>query len=165
MKKFSVEFKWAAICTVLAIGWMYCEKLMGYHDQKIATQLLFTNLFSLVVVFIYYLAIKEKKNLIFNHQMTWKEGFYAGCFLTLMITIFYPMVQYIAYTQISPQYFSAISDYMISSGKMNVETALHYFTFDNFLKQAAFNNLSVGVVTAAAIAYFIQTKPAVKSKR
>lgn len=158
MKNYSIEFKWAAISTVLAIAWMYLEKTLGYHDEKIGTQILFTNLFSLVLIAVFIIALKEKKKNFFNSIITWKQAFISGIILTLMITIFFPLVQYITYTQISPDFFTKLIAVISAKGSMSIETASTYFSFDNYLKQGAFNNLSLGVVTAAAVAYFIQTK-------
>ncbi len=158
MKNYSIEFKWAAISTVLAIAWMYLEKTLGYHDEKIGIQILFTNLFSVILIAVYILALKEKKKHFFNSIVTWKQAFFSGMVLTLMITIFFPLVQYITYTQISPEFFSKLAAVIVTKGSMNLETATTYFSFDNYLRQGAYNNLSLGVVTSAAVAYFIQTK-------
>ncbi len=158
MKNYSIEFKWAAISTVLAIAWMYLEKNLGYHDEKIGIQILFTNLFSLVLIAVFVLALKEKKKNFFNSIITWKQAFISGIILTLMITIFFPLVQYITYTQISPEFFHKLIAVISAKGSMSLEAANTYFSFDNYLKQGAYNNLSLGVVTSAAVAYFIQTK-------
>ncbi|WP_430613066.1 DUF4199 domain-containing protein [Flavobacterium sp. JP2137] len=158
MKNYSIEFKWAAISTVLAIAWMYLEKNLGYHDEKIGIQILFTNLFSLVLIAVFIIALSEKKKHFFHSVISWKQAFFSGMILTLMITIFFPLVQYITYTQISPDFFDNLLAVVIEKGSMSLESAQTYFSFDNYLKQGAFNNLSLGVVTSACVAYFIQTK-------
>jgi len=158
MKNFTLEFKWASISTLIAVVWMYFEKTLGYHDTKIGAQLLFTNLFLLLQIPIYVFAMREKKRIIFNNNISWRQSFFSGLILTLLIVMFYPLVQGITYTQLSPEFFHNMINYVVSKNAMDLEAAKLYFTFNNYLSQAAFNNLSVGVVISAAVSYFIQTK-------
>ena len=38
MKKFIIEAKWAIIFSIALILWMYFEKSMSWHDEKIKHQ-------------------------------------------------------------------------------------------------------------------------------
>lgn len=159
MKKFSIEFKWAAIATLAALFWMILEKALGFHGEKIRYEMGFTMLFNLLIVIYYWLAIRQKKQEYYNNDMTWLKAFVSGLVLTVMISFFYPLVQYIAYNQLTPNFMELFQEALLKDGRMSLEDAQKNSNFDLFLRNAVFNNLSFGVVYSAIIAYFMQTKP------
>lgn len=159
MKKFSIEFKWAAIATLAALLWMFLEKALGYHDEKIRYEMGFAMLFNLLTFVFYWLALKQKKREFYNNDITWLKAFMSGLVLLVMISFFYPIVQYIAYNQLSPHFFELLQQALVSGGRTTVEEAEKYSNFDWVMRNAVVNNLSFGVVYAAIVSYFIQTKP------
>ena len=54
MKKFSIEFKWAIITTIIFLAWMTLEKQLGFHSEKIKWEPLFNIGFSLNNIFIIF---------------------------------------------------------------------------------------------------------------
>ena len=61
MKNFSIEIKWGVLFSIVSLAWMLLEKTVGLHDQYIAKQAMYTNLFGLVAIGIYILALSDKK--------------------------------------------------------------------------------------------------------
>lgn len=158
MKKFSIEFKWAAIATLAALIWMFLEKYLGYHDEKITYQIGFSLLFSIPLIAIYYLALKEKKKEFYNNIVSWRQIFFTGLVLCIMISFFFPIVQYITYMQVSPNFVNHLIDEIVAHNRMSLEDAQANISFDIFLRQGVSSNLSTGVVVSAILAYFLQTK-------
>lgn len=158
MKKFSIEFKWAAIATLAALIWMFLEKYLGYHDEKITYQIGFSLLFSIPLIVIYYLALKEKKKEFYNNIVSWRQIFFTGLVLCIMISVFFPIVQYITYMQVSPNFVNHLIDEIVAHNRMSLEDAQANISFDIFLRQGVSSNLSTGVVVSAILAYFLQTK-------
>jgi len=78
MKNFYIELKWAAIFVCALFVWMYIEKLTGLHDVHIAKHLIYTNLFAIIAIAIYVLALRDKKQHFYNGLMSWKQGFISG---------------------------------------------------------------------------------------
>lgn len=159
MKNYSIEFKWAALATLAALIWMFFEKYLGYHAENIRYNVLFSLLFNIVLVIIYILALKEKKKDFYQNNITWKQAFFTGLILCVMITFFFPLIQYITYFQVSPNYFKLLLDQIVIHNNMTMEEAMKNFSFDIYLRQGASSNLSLGVVVSAIISYYIQTKP------
>lgn len=161
MKKFSIEFKWAAITTLAAIIWTFLEKYLDYHDEKIQYQIGFSLLFNIPLLTLYYLALREKKKDYYHQIVTWKQIFFSGLVLCIMITFFYPLVQYITYMQLSPHFIDQLIQEIVAHNRMTLEEAQANISFDIYLRQGVSNNLSIGVVTTAILAYYLRTKEVV----
>lgn len=158
IEKFKIEIKWAVIFTLATILWVGIEKVTGLHEAQIDKYSLYTNLFAFIALIIYILALKEKKKIYFNHQMDWKQGFISGVILSVLVAVLSPIAQEIIFSIISPDFFKNIIAHTIKIKAMSPEAAESYFNIDNYRKQGIFGALSMGVVTSAIVAFFIQTK-------
>ncbi|RYD73504.1 MAG: DUF4199 domain-containing protein [Sphingobacteriales bacterium] len=114
-------------------------------------------LFTFIVIFVYYVAIKEKKNEFFKGMMTWKQGCVSGIVLTIIIAILTPFCQVIFHKAIAPEFFPNMIEYSISKGN-SAEMAKSYFNLSSYILQNIFGVLSLGVVISAIVALFLQTK-------
>ena len=159
MKNFKTEIKWALIFIISMLVWVWIEKLFGLHDVYVALHPIYTNLFGIIAVIIYFLALREKKREYFAGIMTWREGFTSGVIMTVLITILSPLAQYITYEYISPEYFGNIIEHTVAIGSMSREDAEAYFSLKSYLIQATFGDLVMGVVTSAVVAWFVKSAP------
>jgi hypothetical protein len=157
MNKFAIEIKWGIRYAFLWIFWLYIEKSSGYYEAKISDHALYSLLFTFVTLFVYYVAIKEKKKDFFKDQMTWKQGCTAGIFLTVVIALLTPICQIIFHKAIAPEFFPNMIEYSVSKGNSR-ETATNYFNLSSYIIQSVFGALSFGVVLAAIVALFLQSK-------
>jgi hypothetical protein len=158
MKNFTIEIKWAFLFFVSTLVWMYLEKTVGLHDEHIEKHAIYTNLFAIVAIGIYYLALRDKKRNFFKNQMDWKQGFITGLILTIFITILSPLAQYITSTLITPDYFKNVIAHAVEHKLMTQENAEAYFNLKSYLMQGVFGALSMGVVTSAIVAFFTKSK-------
>lgn len=158
MKNFKIEVKWAIVFSVAMLIWMMLEKMVGLHDEHIGKHAIYMNLFAVVAIIIYVLALKNKKQDFFNGPMNWKQGFITGIIISVFIAILSPLVQYIVSTYITPDYFRNIIDYAVENDKMTRENAEGYFNLKSYMLQSAFYALAMGVVTSAVVAFFVKSK-------
>lgn len=158
MNKFTIEIKWGIIFTILSLLWMVFEKAMGWHDALIAKHAIYTNFFGIIAVLIFVLALRDKKANFYNGEMTWRQGFVAGLLVTIVVTVLAPLSQFITSTYITPEYFDNVIAYSVESKMMNQEQAEAYFNLKSYIIQATFGALVMGVVTSAAVAWFLKTK-------
>ena len=128
MNKLAIEIKWGILFSIATLVWMIIENAIGLHDVYISKQAIYTNLFAIIAIAIYALAIKEKKYLYYKGIMTWKQGFISGAVLSVVITILSPLVQYITFKYITPNFFSNIIQYSIDHKKLTQTQAEAYFT-------------------------------------
>ncbi|MEB8346174.1 DUF4199 domain-containing protein [Flavobacteriaceae bacterium KMM 6898] len=156
MKKYRTEIKWGVIFAISTLVWMYFEKAMGWHDELIAQQLIYTNLFAFVAIVIYVLALKEKRNKDFMGKMSWKQGFISGIIISVVVAILTPLTQYIAGTWITPNLFPNLINYMVETSRMTEEGANNYFNLKSYMVQGTFFALTMGVVTSAIVAFFLK---------
>lgn len=159
MTKFKIELKWAIIFTFLFLAWMSFEKMMGWHAEHIEKEAVYTNLFGILAVLIYVIAMYEKRQKYYNGVMNWQQGFLSGSILSIIIAAFTPFSQYMVHTFISPDYFQHLIDYNVSQELMKANIAEKYFSLSTFMYQAAFFALSAGIVTAAIVALFLKKEP------
>lgn len=161
MRNFSIEFKWAAIATLAALIWMFIVKSLGFHDlEKIRFEVGFELIFNFILILFYWLGIRQKKKDFYDGQITWQRAFFSGLVICIMITFFYPLIQYITFNQVSPNFMETLNEALRTQTNMSAEEALKNSSFDLFLRNGVTNNLSFGVVTIAIVSYFIQTKGA-----
>lgn len=158
MKNFKIEFKWAMIFILAQLVWMYLEKTTGLHDEHIGQHLIYTNLFGIVAIALYVLALRDKKQLFVNGKMNWKQGLVSGVVLSVIIALFSPLTQYVISTYITPDYFENIIAFSVENGKMTLENARGYFNLRSYILQSAFGALTMGIVTSAVVAFFIKSK-------
>ncbi|ALU28142.1 DUF4199 domain-containing protein [Myroides odoratimimus] len=159
MRNFSIEFKWASYATLAALLWMFIVKSLGFHDlEKIRYEVGFELLFNLVLIIFYWLGIRQKKREFYNGVVSWQRAFLSGLVICIMITFFFPIIQYITFNQVSPNFMATLQEALATQTSMSLEEATKNATFDIFLRNGVTNNLSFGVVFIAIISYFIQSK-------
>ncbi len=154
MNKYKIEFKWAIIFTLMMIIWMYIEKLAGLHDEHIDLHSIYTNFIAIPAIIIYVLALMDKRKNFYNGIMTYKQGFVSGLIITIIVTIFSPLVQYLTSTIITPDYFTNVIAYSVSEGSMSQAEAEDYFNLNSYLIQVLIGTPIMGIITTAIVAIF-----------
>lgn len=138
---------------------MVLEKAVGLHSTHIDKHMYLTNLFAIPAILIYVLALREKKNKDYNGVMSFKQGFVSGLIITIIVTIFSPLTQWIISTIITPEYFPNVIAYSVETGYHNsLEEAQAYFNLENYMKQSAIGALIMGIITSAVVAFFVKSK-------
>lgn len=158
MKKFSTEIKWGIIFTIVGLIWVVFEKLMGWHSEHIADHGLYTNIFGIVAIGVFVLALREKRDKDYDGLMTWKEGLISGFIISLMIMILTPLSQYITYYLISPDYFTNAINAAVANKHRTQEAAEALFNFNSYMMISTLSAPSFGILTAAIVAYVVKTK-------
>lgn len=158
MDKIKIELKWAIYFTLMTLAWMYFEKLMGWHAEKIELHPIYTNLFAIPAILFCTLAIKEKKKNYFNGKMSWGEGMKTGLILTAFIALLSPIGQIITHLYISPEYFPNAIAYSVETGKVSQTEAENFFTLSSYTLQSAIGAVVMGLITSAIVSLFLKTK-------
>lgn len=158
MGNLKIEIKWALIFTIVSLGWMFFEKAMGWHGPKIEQHPIFTNLFAIVAIVMYVLALRDKKQSL-GGEMTWKQGFISGVIISLIIMLLTPLSQWITHEFITPEYFTNARAYAVEHDLMTAEAAEQYFGMKNYMIQSAIFAPVVGIITSAIVAIFVRSKP------
>lgn len=160
MKKFKIEFKWAVIFTLASLLWMFFEKSMGWHEAvHVGKPIIYKDIFGILAIIIYVLALRYKRDQFFNGIMSWKQGFISGAILSIFIAAFTPLSQYIMHTFISPDYFENIISYTVKNGTMELKDAKTFYVLSNYMFIKAFSALSFGIVTGGIVAWFVKKEP------
>ncbi len=157
MKKFAIEIKWGLIFTILSLAWMYLEKALGWHDENIAQHALYTNIFGLVAVGLYIIALLDKRKNFYNGKMNWSQGFISGIIISIVVAVLSPLAQYITHEFITPDYFENAIAFSLEQGNKREDVEALY-NLNSYIVQSFFFSLTVGIVTSAAVAYFVRKK-------
>ena len=158
MNKFKIEIKWAIIFIVMMLLWMVLERLTGLHDVHIDKHPIYTNFVAILAILVYVLALLDKRKNFYNGVMSYKQGFMAGLIITLIVTAFSPLTQYITSTIISPEYFTNVINYSVNEGLMSQTEAEEYFNLKSYLVQVIIFTPIMGIVTTAIVAIFTKSK-------
>jgi len=154
MQKYKTELKWGLIFMVTALVWMWLERLMGLHGRHIDKHAIYTNLFAIPAIFIYVLALLDKRKRDLDGKMSYKEGLITGLIITLIVAVLSPLTQWLTAVVVSPGYFPAIIDYSVSQGEMVREAAEKYFSLSSYIRMALVGALGMGMVTSLVVAAF-----------
>ncbi len=158
MKKISIEIKWALIFVGMMLLWMWLEKLVGLHDIHIDKHAYYTNIVAIPAIMIYVLALLDKRKNFYGGTMTYLQGLISGLIITMIITIITPLSQIITAVIITPDYFSNVIEYAVSSGMMDRATAEESFNLNSYMMQATIGAFFMGVVTSIIVALFSMKK-------
>jgi uncharacterized membrane protein (GlpM family) len=137
---------------------MIIEKSVGLHDQYIAKQAIYTNLFAIIAIAIYIMALLDKKKNYYKNKMDWKQGFICGLVLSFVVAVLSPLVQYVTFTYITPHFFEKITEYAVAHKIQTQAQAETFFSMKSYILQGIFGALSMGVITAAMVAFLVKTK-------
>ncbi len=157
MKKFAIEIKWAFRYIFAYLLWVCIEKYFGYYDTNISKYFLYSMLFNLIMIYIYVLAIRDKKKNYFANEMQWKQGATSAIVLSVFIAVLMPFCQILIHRGIAPEFFPNMIKYSISKGREQ-ETAEAFFNLKSYIFQSVINVLSYGVVVGAVISYMLRSK-------
>ena len=158
MKKYKIEIKWAFIFMVMMLLWMVFERAVGLHDEHIDKHPIYTNFVAILAIAVYVLALLDKRKSFYNGVMTYKQGFVSGLIISLIVTVFSPLTQYITSKIISPDYFNNVIEYSVSNNLMTLEAAQAYFNLKSYIIQVLIATPIMGIVTSAIVAIFTKKK-------
>ncbi|MCC6549452.1 MAG: DUF4199 domain-containing protein [Ignavibacteriaceae bacterium] len=159
MSKFSVEIKWGVLFVLMMLVWMVMERLAGLHDVNIDQHAVYTNFVAIPAIAMYVFALLEKRGKSFGGYMTYKQGFISGVIITLVVTLFSPLTQYLTSEVISPEYFANAINYSVENGKMTQEEAEAFFNLKSYLIQVVIGTPVMGLVTTLIVAFFVKKQP------
>ena len=159
MKNIRTEIKWAMIFLVMTLAWMLLEKAAGLHGKNIDYHLYLTNLFLIPAVWIYVLALKDKKRRDYQGNMSYRQGLVSGIILSAIIALFSPLTQWIISYVISPEYFPNVIKRSVELGyfKTTAEAEAN-FNYKNYALQSTLFALVMGVITTLVVMLFVRTK-------
>ncbi len=159
LNKYKIEIKWAFIFIAVSLLWMLLEKLSGLHSTHIDKHYYLTNLFAIPAVWIFVLALQDKKKNFYNGLMNFKQGFISGLIITLIVAIFSPVTQWIITYIISPEYFPNVIEHSLETGYHETrEEAEAFFSYKNFALQSTIGAMVMGIVTSLIVSLFVRTK-------
>lgn len=158
LKKIHIELKWAINFGIAFLLWMIVEKSSGLHDNRIADYALYTNVFVLLTVGIYWVAVLDKKKNVYQGKISQHQIFLSGILLTLFIGLLTPFLLRISFTYISPHYFESMKAYMLQTKKMTPAQVDIYYNYRSYLLQTLFLNFSLGILSAAIFSFTLRDK-------
>lgn len=158
MNNLKIEFKWSIVFTITTLAWIFLEKTLGWHDEKIADHYWLTMLFLPIAIFMFVLALREKRRRFYNKTLTWPEGFLSGLMVSVFAAALSPFAQYLTHQYITPEYFPNIIEYSVTNELMTIKKANAYFNINNYMMQSAIGVLVGGTVISAIAAIFLRRK-------
>jgi hypothetical protein len=159
MKKFSIELKWGFLFFLSGLAWMVLEKSLGWHDRLIEQHATYTLLYAPLAIFIYVIALWEKKKKTYRGRMTFLQGFLSGLVITLGVVLLTPLSQYISHSLISPNYFANIIQLTVNAGKMTLQEAEAHFNLMNYTTMSVFFAAGMGLLTTVVVMIFMKSIP------
>ncbi len=159
MNNYKLEIRWGLIFTFVMWIWVLLERIVGLHGKHIEHHMIWTNLFAVIAIAIYVVALRAKRDKVLNGVMTWKQGFFAGLCISLVVAILAPASQWVVHNFISPNFFTNAIAYAVNHGHSEAD-AMAYFSLQNYMVQSVIGAVVMGIITSAVVAYFVRRAPA-----
>lgn len=116
-------------------------------------------LYSIVAISLYVFALLDKRKNFYDGVMSYKQGFMAGLVITIIVTLFSPLTQWIISNIITPDYFNNIIQYSLEQGYyQNIADAEAQFNLKSYIIQSTISALIMGIITSAIVAFFTKKK-------
>ena len=159
MPTIKIEIKWAILFSIMGLVWMFLEKLTGLHGTYIDYHLYLTNLFAIPAIWVMVLALKEKKKVYYNGNITYKQGLISGIILSVIIAFFSPITQWITTYIITPEYFPNVIKRSVEIGYYKtIAEAEANFNYSNYAVQGAIAAFIMGLIPTSIAMIFIRTR-------
>lgn len=156
LNNLKIELKWAGIFVLFTLLWLTMEKVLGFHDEKIAQHPVITNLIIIPALFIYLLAFFDKRKNFYDGVMSYKQGFMTGFRIAVIVSLCIPITQSIISHVITPDYFDNAIRYSVESGNSTQEEAESFFTLGSYIIQGMIGNLIIGSLSSLLLALFVK---------
>lgn len=159
MGKIKIEIKWALIFSLMGLAWMVLEKLSGLHDKYIDYHLYLTNLFAIPAIWLYVLALKDKRKHYYGGKWIYRQGLVSGVVLSFLIALISPLTQWITSYIITPEYFPNVIKRSVELGYYSTTAeAEAAFNYRTYAIQGAVGAFLMGVITTGIVMLFLRTK-------
>lgn len=158
MKKYALEIKWAFIFMGMGLVWMVSENLSGLHGPFIQYHPYLTNLIAIPAIAVYVYAIREKHQVYYHGNSTFRNRFVSGLIITLIVTLFSPLTQLITSYIITPHFFENAIRYTVENNLGTREDAEAFFNLGNYIKQGVVFAPVMGILTTLPVALLVGRK-------
>lgn len=158
MGNIKIEIKWAIIFVLTTLTWMVIEKVSGFYTDHIDKHETVSMFFMIPAIAVYVFALIDKRNNFYQGSMNYKQGFVSGIIISVIVTLFSPLTQYMTTTWIGPEYFPNVIAYTVEEGKMTQAEAEAYFNLKNYIIEGLIGAPVMGLMTTAVIAIFTRKK-------
>lgn len=159
MKKFSLEFKWAIFFSVMTLVWIFIERLLGFHGDKVHQHASFTNFVAIPSIAIYIFGILDKRRNYLDGKMNYAQGFITGLKITLFVMLLSPLVNYLALVYVSPNYLTNIGTYAVNNDLISQQQADVTFSLTSYILQGLVGAGVMGFLTTSVVAIFTRRLP------
>src|SRR5690606_9007483 len=159
MGNIKTEIKWAIIFSLVSLAWMLLEKLSGLHDKYLDYQMYLTLLFFIPAVWVYVLALKDKREKDFSGSFTYVQGLKSGIILSVFIALLSPLTQWVTTYVITPEYFPNVIQRSVELGYYDsIEAAEQNFNYKNYAIHGMIFAFIAGVLTSLVVMIFLRNK-------
>jgi hypothetical protein len=158
MKKISIEIKWSIIFIIVSILWIALAKPFKMFDTNIEYFPTYAMFFFVPAIILFILALRDKKQNFYNGQMNFRQGFISGIIISIIVTLFTPLSQYIIHIYICPEFFSNMIANQVTTGQMDKATAENFFTLKSYIVQSVFASIVSGIITSLIVAFIVKSK-------
>lgn len=153
------ELLYGLLLALAGFLWVCGEYAVGLHTTRIDLHPIVTNFFLIVLVGIFIIAIRAKRNRTLGGSMTWWQGVQCGLGISLVTALAGIAGQWIFFAQVNPGFFEAMIQHAVDSGKATTREAHAYFNLESHMLQGIVGTLVLGFLTAAIVSIFLRKPP------
>jgi len=139
------------------IIWKACEKLMGFHDDKINLYPLISDLILIPIVILYAIGFKSLR-ISLGGKIKFINALGFGLMASLFIVALTPMSVWIFDQFLNPNFYATMIQYQVKNHLSTLEIAQQSFNHENFKQSYIIGNIVTGSLLSAIMAFLSSKK-------
>jgi membrane protease YdiL (CAAX protease family) len=160
-----IEIKYTVLISLLMLLWLSLEFMIGLHEKPLIAYHPYITMFALFIPIICaMLAVNEKREFL-EGRITFKQAFLTGLLIAVFTTLVSPLIQWIFFAVVNPDFFDNMIAYSIERAHANKMTeqqaqkvAVGYFNLQSYIIQSALFSFIGGIIIATVVAVIKRSK-------
>lgn len=149
---------WGMVFLTVTITWIFIEKWMGWHSERIAERALYTIIYDVLFFGIFLGAFLNQTKRDLDFRTEWRNRVRFGLGLTLIVTALSPLVQFTWHRWISPEFFPNVIKLLVDNGIMSREDAITEFNLRSYIRQNLIGTFLLGLLCTSLLSIFIRKR-------
>lgn len=154
VRSFDIEFKWAAVCIVGILLWVFIERLVGLHHEHLQGLAQARHAMMGLFVCCHIACLYEKRKKCYRDQMRYWDGLVCCVALTVVVLVALGPATYFIYRVISPDLLFNLTHYEIANGQIMYQEMLQRNTMANHIVDHYTNFILYGLGLSLTLPLF-----------
>ncbi|MBN9351153.1 MAG: DUF4199 domain-containing protein [Chitinophagaceae bacterium] len=155
--RYKIEIKWAVYYSLFLIFYGIVAQISGLHDKYLSEEQNISLLLIIPAVLTYIFCLLDERKHSETGDLNYIQSLLGLVRLSIIILILTPLVLFISYNIVSPDYFKNQINYSVSNKILSLGDAQKVFTYWRYVLNSMGFQFITGIMYSAFVPLFIKT--------